>query len=174
MSSRYWCQRRRGWKKEDWRKCVWLDEARVEYTAYQLGRKVRIRPGEELDEKNLAPSFRSSQIEVGFWAAFGYGQRTLLVRVRKGTPAERVTPRDCLGLNASQYGTEIYEPYLISFLLSSDTPITETPVIEHGAKYHAGKPNREVTSAFKVQKLPLPANSPDLNLIENAWHILKV
>ena len=73
-----------------------------------------------------------------------------------------------------QYATEIYEPYLIPFLLSSDTPITEAPVIEDGAKYHAGKPNREVTSAFKVQKLLLPANSPDLNPIENAWHILKV
>ena len=96
------------------------------------------------------------------------------MRVCKRTPAERVAPRDRLGLNASQYATEIYEPYLIPFLLSSDTPITETPVIEDGAKYHTGKPNREVTAAYKVQKLPLPANSPDLNHIENAWHILKV
>ena len=174
LSHRYWCQCQRGWKKEDWQRCVWLDEARVEYTAYQSGRKVRIRPGEELDEKNLAPSFQSSWIGVGFWAAFGYGRRTPLVRVHKRTPAERVTPQDRLGLNATQYATEIYDHYLIPFLLSSDTHITEIPVIEDGAKYHAGKPNREVTAAYKVQKLPLPGNSPDLNPIENAWHILKV
>ena len=90
------------------------------------------------------------------------------MRVRKKTPTERVTPQDRLALDASQYATEIYERYLIPFLLSSDTSITETPVIEDGVKYHASKSNQEVISAFKDQKPLLPADSPDVNLIENA------
>ncbi|RPB03923.1 hypothetical protein L873DRAFT_1656109, partial [Choiromyces venosus 120613-1] len=59
--------------------------------------------------------------------------------------------------------------YLIPFLLSSNTPISDICVIEDNAKYHL----TAITSAFKVQKLPLPANSQDLNHMENAWHILK-
>jgi len=51
---------------------VWLDEARVEYSTYQPGRKVRIRPGEELQERNLAPTFCSGRISVNCWPAVTY------------------------------------------------------------------------------------------------------
>jgi transposase len=65
-----WCHWKKGWSREDWRKIVWLDEAKVDYIAYQPGRKVRILPGEELLDKNLAPVFKLGRISVGCWAAF--------------------------------------------------------------------------------------------------------
>ena len=62
---KYWCHARRLWKISKQRKYDWLDEAKMVYVAYQPGRKVQIRPREKLEQKNLAPSFKSGSIEVG-------------------------------------------------------------------------------------------------------------
>ena len=146
----------------------------MEFTGtYRPGKKVCIREDEELREKHLVPSFKSGRIRVNCWAAIAYGSRTPLVRVRKRKPSERTTPKDHLGLNSAQYATEIYDSHLIPFLFSLDKPISKLKVIEDNAQYHLAGVNREISLAFGVQKLPLPANSPDLNPIENVWHIFK-
>ena len=90
---KFWCHARWHWAIARWRKCVWLDEAKMMYLAYQPGRKVRIRPGEELEEKNLAPSFKSGSVGVGFWAAIAYGWQTPLIQTRKCTLSERTRVR---------------------------------------------------------------------------------
>ena len=170
---KFWCRRRLHWSSQRWRRSVWLDEARVEYSTYQPGRKVRIRPGEELLEKNLAPTFRSGRITVNCWAAVTYGWRTPLIRVRKRLPSERKTKRDRLGLDGTQYANEIYEEYLIPFLFSLDKPLSQLRVVEDNAPYHKGGLNKTITSSYGVQKLQFPANSRNLNPIENVWHIFK-
>lgn len=150
-----------------------MDEAHVEYSAYMPGRKVRIRSGEKLLEKNLAPTFRLGRISVSCWAAIAYGRRTPLIRIRKRKPSERKNKRDQLGLDAPQYSKEVYEEYLIPFLFSLDKPITQVRVVEDNAKCHKGRLNKAITDSYGVRKLPFPANSPDLNQIENIWHIFK-
>jgi len=145
----------------------------MQYVAYQPGRKVRIRPGEELRDKNLSAGFKSGSVGVGFWAAIAYGRRTPLIRIRKRKPEERTNPRDRLGTNAVQYATEVYEPYLIPFLFSLDIPIEKILVLDDNVGYHRAGLNRTLTSAYGIKKCPLPAFSPDLNPIENAWHLLK-
>jgi len=89
--------------------------------------------------------------------------------VRKRTPDERTTPRDRLGTNATQYATEVYEPYLIPFLFSLDIHIKEILVLDDNVGYHWAT----LTSTYRITKYPLRAFCPDLNPIENAWHILK-
>jgi len=76
---KYWCRRCIRWTSARWQTGVWLDEARVEYTPYQPGKKVRIREGEEVLEKHLVPSFKSERISVNCWAAIAYGSRTPLI-----------------------------------------------------------------------------------------------
>ena len=169
----YWSRKRLSWTKMDWRKCVWLDEAKMQYVAYQPGRKVRIQPGTELLEPNLAPSFKSGSVGVGFWAAIAYGRRTPLICTRRRTPAERTGPKDRLGTNATQYATEIYEPYLIPFLFSLELPVEEILVMDDNVGYHRAGLNKVISSAYGITKYPLPSFSPDLNPIENAWHLLK-
>lgn len=168
-----WCRRRRRWREREWRKMIWLDEAKVEYTAHQPGRRIRIKPGQEFNDKNLAPSFQSGRVSVGCWAAYIHRKRTQLVWVRQRTAKERVSKRDRLGLNSVQYATEINKPYLLPFIQSLDLPIDSLKVVEDNACYHAGALNTAIQSRYGIKKLPLPPNSPDLNPIENAWHILK-
>jgi len=141
-------------------------------------KKVRMREGEEVLEKHLVPSFQSGRIKVNCWAAISYESKTPLVRVKKRKPSERKTAHDHLGLNSDQYATEIYESHLISFLHSLDRPISRLNVLDDNALYHqaalaAQAANRQVSSAYGIQKLPLLASSPDLNPIENVWHIFK-
>ncbi|RPA98601.1 hypothetical protein L873DRAFT_1687061, partial [Choiromyces venosus 120613-1] len=70
---KFWSRKRLRWTKSDWRKSVWLDEAKMQYVGYQPGRKVQIQPGEELIDKNLSTGFKFGSIGVGFWAAIVYG-----------------------------------------------------------------------------------------------------
>jgi hypothetical protein len=71
-----------------------LDEARVEYIEYELGRKVRIKAGEELLGRNLAPSFRPGQISVGCWAACIHRKRIPLVRVCQRTEWDSIEQKE--------------------------------------------------------------------------------
>ncbi|PUU82333.1 hypothetical protein B9Z19DRAFT_1075260 [Tuber borchii] len=127
---KYWCKRQARKPSIYWHHAVWVDEARVEYSAYQPRRKVRMREGEELLEKHLAPSFKSGRITVNCWAAISYGSRTPLVRVRQRKPTERTSSKDRLGLNSAQYATEIYDSHLIPFLFSLSQPIQRLKVVE--------------------------------------------
>lgn len=150
-----------------------LNEAKIEYIAHQPGRWIRIKPGQELSEKNLAPSSRSGRVSVGCWAAYIHGKRTQPVRVRQRTAKERVSKRDKLGLNSVQYATEINKPYLLPFIRSIGLPVDSLKVVEYIASYHAGTLNGAIQSRYGIKKLPLPPNSPGLNPIKNTSHILK-
>ena len=44
---------------------MFIDEATIEYDLYLVGKKVHVRPGEELCEKNLKPNFKSGRTNVG-------------------------------------------------------------------------------------------------------------
>src|SRR5205807_6592080 len=47
------CFRRRRWEKSAWWKVIFIDECTIEYNPCPAGKKVRVRYGEELAEKNL-------------------------------------------------------------------------------------------------------------------------
>jgi len=152
---------------------VWLDECKVVFEGYRRGRKVRIKPGAELLDQNLTPSFRSGRFGVGCWGAFAYGSRSPLIRLRQHQPTERTSVRDHLGVNGEQYATEVNEPYLIPYLLSLPGNIEDYLILQDNVGYHISGKNRRIYPAYGVQILGLPASSPDLNPIENIWEVLK-
>jgi len=79
IRSKFWCRKRPHWAIAKWRQGVWLYEGKMQYVAYQPGRKAAIWSGEELEDRNLAPSFKSRSVGVGFWAAIAHGRRTPLI-----------------------------------------------------------------------------------------------
>lgn len=168
-----WCLKHRHWRLGYWKRVCWTDEAKVEFCAIEPGKRVRCKPGQELREDLLAPSFKSGRTTVGCWAAYIYGSRTPLFLVRKRQPSERVTPKDALGTNGLQYGAEILEPYLIPYLYSQEDPLDTFYLMEDGAPYHRTKLNDKLRASYNIKNLPWPPSSPDLNPIENAWNSLK-
>jgi len=165
-------RRRRNWRRA-WNWVVFVDEATIIYDPNPAGRKVRVRPGEELEEKNLKPSFKSGRTSIGVYAGIVKGGRTELILVRKRGEEERTGPRDRLGLNSHQYATEIHQPYLIPFIEGLDRPSNDIYLAADNAPWHAGVENRNLQADCGYQKLPWPPNSPDLNPIENTWALLK-
>jgi len=99
-----------------------LDEVTIIYDPNPAGRKVRVRPGEELEGKNLKSSFTSGRTSIGVYARILKGGRTELILVRKRGEAERTGPRDRLDLNSHQYAPEIHQPYLIPFIGGPNRP----------------------------------------------------
>ena len=108
-------RQRRNWTRA-WKWVVCVDEATIEYDPNPGGRKVRLKVGEELEEKNLKPSSKSGRTNIGVCAAIMHGRKTELILVRKRREEERTSKSDRLGLNAHQYATEIHQPYLIPFI----------------------------------------------------------
>ena len=45
--------------------------------------------------------------------------------------------------------------------------------MDDNVRYHRAGLNKVISSTFRITKYPLPSFSPDLNPIENAWHLLK-
>jgi transposase len=165
-------RRRRNWRGI-WNWVVFVDEATIIYDPNPAGRKVRIRPGEELEEKNLKPSFKSGRTSIGVYAAIMKGGRTELILVRKRGEEERTSKRDRLGLNSHQYATEIHQPHLIPFIEGLDRPSDNIYLAADNASWHGGEENQKLQADCGYKKLPWPPNSPDLNPIENTWALLK-
>lgn len=111
-------KRRINYPQSFWDSVVWIDECTIEFGGYSESSRVRVLPGEELEEENLAPTFKSGRTTCRLWGAITKGKKCYLVRVRQRDPSEKRRQNDRLGLDSYQYATEIHRPHLIPFLQS--------------------------------------------------------
>jgi hypothetical protein len=148
------------WSEQDWSKVIWTDES-----SFELGKNSQpIRRWRRVNKKFakscLAPTFKSGQTFVMLWGAFTVFDKCPLVIM---PPRERT---------AAHFVKNIYEGSLSRFYSMHDQP-HELTLMDDGAPVHRSKLSENWREAHGIKKLDWPANSSDLNPIENLWKILE-
>ena len=156
-----WAKDHKGWKEEDWHHVIWTDESSVE-----IGKSSRVawvwrRQDERYDEKCLAPTFKSERQSLMIWGCVAFGRLGPLIRIpkeeRSGADYVRLVLADTLW----DFYSELYEDRGL------------VGVMEDGAPVHRCKLAKNFRTNHSMEVFPHPAQSPDLNPIENVWRILK-
>ena len=110
-----------------------------------------------------------------FWGGIGYGFHTPLVAVQKRSV--KLHAKDRLGMNSAQYCEEMLGRHLIPLIdrvaLSMGLNREDIETIEDGARIHQSKATKAYRTAHKVNCMEWPPYSPDMNLIETVWAMLK-
>ena len=77
------------------------------------------------------------------------------------------------GVDWYRYRTEVLLPKLLPFCKEIIAKYGECYLLEDGASPHIAWENAEEYNIEGLHRIPWPPNSPDLNMIEQAWFYLK-
>lgn len=152
-----WAKERKDWG-EEWKNIIWSDESKFELFKGSGRRWVWRRPHEKYDVECLIPTFKSGQDGIMVWGCFTYNGLGPLVRLEGR-------------INAAAY-IDVLDDHLLGFI---DNLGDEEEYLfqEDNAPIHTARVTTEWKRDNDIETLPWPAQSPDMNPIENLWDELE-
>jgi transposase len=148
-----WAKKKNNWIDE-WANVIWSDESRFEVFKGDGKRYVWRTPQEKYDPKCLIPTFKSGQESVMVWGCFMKNKLGPLVRLEG-----RITAKIYI---------EMLDEYLLPFINNLENK-NDHIFQEDNAPIHTARIAKKWKENNNITSLPWPAQSPDLNPIENLW-----
>src|SRR6266436_4613119 len=154
-----WAESLRNWTDTEWKLVVFTDESKVNLDASDGQQWVCRYDGDSLNPSHVNQKVQGGGISVMVWGCMtshGFGQLHCI----EGT------------INSMKYMETIKDSFLPSL---RDHHLSPSNIIlqQDNAGAHRSHMTSKFLTSLVIQTLPWPTNSPDMNIIENVWHILK-
>ncbi|KAJ1031530.1 hypothetical protein NDA13_001921 [Ustilago tritici] len=180
LTSKNW-HKRLEWAKAngstDWRGVLFTDKAAVE-VGYRPGCTwVSCWKNTREDINNMVPMFRSSRFSIQVWAGIAYNLKTLLVVLplapRKKQPGlvNQWDPTE--NLTAVRYCDWIIDGLLRDAVTAVSAYPDGLSVVKDSSSCHQATICKQWQAKYNIKTQEHPPALPDLNPIENIWHVFK-
>lgn len=156
-----WCRQQKKCRR-NYKMICWSDE--VTFHVGEDGNTIYVTrgPGEEYEEKNLKPSFKSGRTSVGVWSCFCGNEMGPLVIIEKGGHMTAKRYLETLKKHFIPFYKKMVEKYGPGVVMQEDN-----------APWHTANIVRNYMEKQGIPQLQWPPQSPDLSPIENLWKQIK-